>query len=83
MASHPETPLLGTVREVVDMLGGTSATAARLDVSPPAVSIWMRKGCFPPARYLDISAAVEEHGGCVDRSLFRESPRLKSETHAA
>lgn len=65
------------------MLGGTSAAAVRLKVSAAAVSIWIRKGCFPPARYLDISAAVEEHGRCVDRSLFRESPRLKSEMHAA
>jgi DNA-binding transcriptional regulator YdaS (Cro superfamily) len=83
MASHPEAPLLCTVREVVDVLGGTSVTAARLNVSPSAVSIWMRKGCLPPARYLDISAAVEEFGHRVERSLFRESPRLKSETHAA
>lgn len=83
MASHPEIPPLCTVREVVDVLGGTSAAAAQLNVSPSAVSIWLSKGCLPPARYLDISAAVEERGHHVDRSIFRESPRLKSETNAA
>jgi DNA-binding transcriptional regulator YdaS (Cro superfamily) len=76
-------PLLRTVRDVVDTLGGTSAAADRLDVSPSAVSIWLRKNRIPPARYLDVSAAIERSGHRVERSLFRETPRQKSETHAA
>jgi predicted transcriptional regulator len=83
MPSHDQHPLLRTVREVVTLLGGTSAAASRLSVSPAAVSIWLRKNRIPPARYLDVSAAVEEHGRHIDRSLFRETPRPKSETHAA
>lgn len=83
MARHVEAPTLQSVRATVDKLGGTTAAAERLNVSPSAVSIWLNKGVFPPARYLDISAALEEIGHRVDRSIFRESPRQKSETHAA
>jgi hypothetical protein len=83
MASHPDTPPLRTVRDVVDALGGTSTAAERLNVSPSAVSIWLRKDCIPPARYLDVSAALEQIGHRVERLLFRETPRQKSETHAA
>jgi hypothetical protein len=72
-----EIPLLRTVREVVDVLGGTNATAERVGVTPPAVSWWLSNGCFPPARFLDVSAALEACGYHVDRSLFR-----RSEAHA-
>ena len=82
MPSHDQIPLLKSVREVVNLLGGTRATADRLGVSAPAVSIWLAKGCIPPGRYLNVSGAVEELGHRIDRSLFRESPRAKSETHA-
>jgi hypothetical protein len=83
MPSHNDKlPLLRTVREVVDLLGGTTATAARFKVKPPAVSIWLRRGCFPPARYLEIDAVIRDEEHRIDPSLFRETPRPKSETHA-
>jgi DNA-binding transcriptional regulator YdaS (Cro superfamily) len=83
MPSHNDKlPLLRTVRAVVDLLGGTTATAARFKVKPPAVSIWLSRGRFPPARFLAIDAVVRDKKHRVDPSLFRESPRQKSETHA-
>jgi DNA-binding transcriptional regulator YdaS (Cro superfamily) len=73
MPNHcDEIPLLRTVREVVDILGGTNATAERIGVSPPAVSWWLSNGCFPPARYLDIRGALEAVGRDVDPALFRK-----------
>jgi hypothetical protein len=72
------------VREVVDLLEGTNATAEVLGVSPPTVSGWLNNGCFPPGRYLAISAAVEACGCQVDRSLFRTTPDTrKGEADAA
>jgi DNA-binding transcriptional regulator YdaS (Cro superfamily) len=86
MAGHCDEislPLLSTVRDVIDKLGGTMTAATRLGVSPPAVSLWLGNSCFPPARYLEIAAAVKECGCDVDHSLFRSTPRPKSEPHAA
>jgi hypothetical protein len=84
MPSHDsQFPLLRTVREVIDALGGPTATASRIRVTLPAVSYYLRNGCFPRGRYLDISTALEELGYRVDRSLFHATPRSKSETHAA
>jgi DNA-binding transcriptional regulator YdaS (Cro superfamily) len=78
------TTLLRSVREVVDLLNGTNATAEELGVRPPTVSYWLSNGCFPPGRYLAISAAVEARGHRVDRSLFRETPDMrKSEAEDA
>jgi hypothetical protein len=78
------TTILRTVREVVDLLNGTNATAEELGVSPPTVSYWLNNGCFPPGRYLAVSAAVEMRGRLVDRSLFRQTPdSRKGEPDAA
>lgn len=78
------TTILRTVRDVVDLLDGTNATAEELGVSPPTVSYWLRNGCFPPGRYLAISAAVERRGWRLDRSLFRQTPDArKGEPDAA
>jgi hypothetical protein len=83
-AHYDKSPSLTTVRAVVDLLGGTTAMATALGVSPPSVSGWIHNGCFPPGRYLEISAAVETRGHRVDRSLFRATPDgRKGQQHAA
>jgi DNA-binding transcriptional regulator YdaS (Cro superfamily) len=72
-----EIPLLCSVREVVHVLGGTNATAERMGVGPPAVSWWLSNGRFPPARYLDIRAAVQAVGRDVDPALFQHTQGTK------
>lgn len=81
MAAHPDnTPhhTLRTTRAVINALGGPSATAGLLEVRPSAVSNWIARGVFPPARYLEVSALLAERGFEADRLLFREHSPLSS-----
>jgi DNA-binding transcriptional regulator YdaS (Cro superfamily) len=75
--------ILYKVRDVIDALGGTNAAAERMGVSPPAVSWWLSNGRFPPARFLEIRAALIEIGRDVDPTLFQKTSESKGEADAA
>lgn len=63
---------LGTVREVVDALGGLKAVADLTGVDPGTVSAWQtRIGSFPARTYLVLTAALEERGKTAPAGLWR------------
>lgn len=45
--------------EVVDYFGSKGALSKALGVSPAAVSRWVRKKSFPPARAIDIELLTD------------------------
>lgn len=64
--------LLRSVREVVDALGGTKATAVAAGVLPSAVSNWLAFNCIPPKRYLVFVGALKPLGHEPSPAIFRE-----------
>lgn len=56
------------VHEVIDLLGGTTAVARFLDIQPPSVSEWLRRGQIPAdKRVLLAPRVVAESGGRYQR----------------
>jgi hypothetical protein len=50
------------------MLGGTTALARDLGLSPSAVSYWRREGTVPPSQHARVLAL------CVERGIFWRPP---------
>jgi DNA-binding transcriptional regulator YdaS (Cro superfamily) len=63
--------VLKTVKEVVEILGGTVECAERFNVSPSAVSHWLAEGSLPSARFIAISEALEVHDCLPAPTLFK------------
>lgn len=65
-----ETRVIQTADAVIDLLGGTSATARLVGRSNQAVSNWRGTGRLPPETFLVISAALSERGASAPASLW-------------
>lgn len=59
---------MNAIERVCELMGGQTALAKYLDVTPQAISDWVRKGRVPPARVLSIEKAVN---GRVTRHELR------------
>jgi hypothetical protein len=73
---------LGSVRAVVDALGGTTAVTDLLDVGPTAVWNWLSLNVIPPRWFFAIDDALGALGYEADRALFRELPRTARTANA-
>jgi DNA-binding transcriptional regulator YdaS (Cro superfamily) len=62
--------MLETVDEVIDALGGTSATAKILGFKPTRVSNWRAAGRFPADTFVALTEALERVGKKATRSLW-------------
>ena len=72
MNAHSKTAVLKTASDVIDALGGTSATAELFQVSSSAVSNWRKEG-FPRALHLRLYRTCERRGIKVDPAVFPSS----------
>ena len=45
--------------EIIQLLGGVTATARLLDIKPPSVHAWLHKG-IPDGRMVELAAHVEQ-----------------------
>lgn len=54
------------VKDVIEYMGGTVATARLLSVDPAAVSQWIAKGAIPPRRAIQIERVTEGRFKAVD-----------------
>lgn len=57
---------ISTVRQVVDALGGTVATAELLNIVPSAVSNMLRDGHIPRGYHFQLFAELEARGHRVN-----------------
>lgn len=48
--------------QIIDMLGGPTAIAKRLNISPPAVCVWRKNG-IPDDKRVYLAAMIEEQSG--------------------
>lgn len=62
--------MLKTVDEIVNALGGTTATALAAEIEPNAVSMWKARGKIPPNRFLVISKLLLRTGHQADPAVF-------------
>lgn len=62
--------MVGTVRELVEVLGGTSAVARWLGIQPSAVSMWIERDHIPPGWHLRLFLECTSRGLVVDLALF-------------
>ena len=51
-----------TDTEIIELLGGVTATARLLDIKPPSVHAWLKNG-IPDGRLVEIAAHVESVSG--------------------
>ena len=63
---------LNTTDDVIDALGGTSAVARLLGVSPPVVHNWRGRvrGRFPAETYVVLTAALKDIGTSAPDRLW-------------
>ncbi len=61
---------LRTVRQVLDVLGGSTETAKVCGVTPAAASNWLAVGTIPAKHYLAITKRLSQNGIRVDNSVF-------------
>ena len=57
--------------QIIDMLGGPTAIAKRLNISPPAVCVWRRNG-IPIDKRVYLAAEIEKQteGKLSRKSMF-------------
>ena len=72
-------PLLSTVTEVIDALGGPTGLIEwaktqfpHASISKSAVSNWKAEGWIPPAWFLAFSTELARRGHTVDPKVFRQ-----------
>ena len=56
---------MDTANQLIDALGGTSAVANALGLTPSVVSSWRKAGTIPEWRHGDIIAAAKKRGIAV------------------
>jgi hypothetical protein len=61
---------LTTATEVIDLLGGTNATAKILKRSPQAVSNWRATNRLPPRYFLVLLRELQSRGASAPPSLW-------------
>lgn len=54
-----------TPQEIVSLIGGTVRTAEALQISPQAVSNWLRRGSIPLSHVSEIVSIVRNKGGNI------------------
>jgi len=59
------------IDELIDLVGGTTAVAAKTGVTPPAVSNWRVRGFIPPEFFVIFSEEARARGRAVDVGLFK------------
>ena len=62
--------MINTVEEVIEALGGPSATASLVGLGPSAISNWSARGKISPNKFLIIKAALAALGKDVDPAVF-------------
>lgn len=62
---------ISDLAELIDLLGGTTAVAAKAGVTPPAVSNWRTRGFIPPEFFVILSDEAKARGRQLDLSLFK------------
>ncbi len=62
-----------TVNEIIDALGGTTATAHIFSVLPSAVSNWRKFNAFPARLHYRLSKEAKERGLIIDDAVFEAS----------
>jgi DNA-binding transcriptional regulator YdaS (Cro superfamily) len=56
--------------QIIDMLGGPTAIAKRLGISPPAVCVWRKNG-IPDDKRVYLAAMIEEQtDGLISRKTM-------------
>jgi hypothetical protein len=63
--------MLNSVDDVIEALGGTSATASLAGVGTSAVSMWSKRREFPAEYFVLFRDALAALGKEVDPSVFR------------
>ena len=66
--------MIRTVRELVDALGGTGATARFLGIVPSNVSNWLADDDIPRGHHLELYLELERRGLRVSKSVFGIEP---------
>ena len=56
MSNTPMPDVLRGIHKVVALAGSERALAVQLGVSQPAVNKWVKRGCVPPGRCVEIEA---------------------------
>lgn len=64
-----------TAQEVVDLLGGTYATARILGIKPPSVSGWLSAGRIPDDKKIRLAVVLEQRGLASRKEFFPEDWR--------
>jgi hypothetical protein len=59
------------IDELIEVMGGTTAAAAKAGVTPPAVSNWRTRGFIPPEFFVIFSDEARLRGREVDIGLFK------------
>jgi DNA-binding transcriptional regulator YdaS (Cro superfamily) len=62
--------MINTVADLIEALGGTTATAKLCGVKPPAVSNWKKIGQLPARFFLPVMELCQSRGIEVNRELF-------------
>jgi DNA-binding transcriptional regulator YdaS (Cro superfamily) len=56
--------------QIIDLLGGPTAIAKRLNISPPAVCVWRKNG-IPADKMVYLAAMIEEQSkGLISRKTM-------------
>lgn len=65
-----------TAADVIQALGGVTATAKRFNISVPSVSEWKQSGRIPEDRLIRIASELERRGIATRRQLFPDDWHL-------
>ena len=67
---NKDKPMLKTVEEIVEAVGGNLAAAALAGVSAPAISNWKARRQIPADQYLVFTEALNRAGKQADPAVF-------------
>ena len=70
--------MLGSVKDVVDALGGSSGAAEVAQVGVSAVSNWKDRGVIPPEYFVLFADELARRGKQVDRAVFGFKPAAEA-----
>jgi len=62
--------MIRSVRELVDVLGGTFETAKLLQIVPSAVSNWLAQDYIPRGHHLELYLVAKQRGFRIDVTIF-------------